>query len=106
NFHGPAVAILTHDLFSAQGEIGGKKGVEGWGWFSLARRWGGRSAPTSQYHDPHEAPRQHRVPQALPGLDLGARFAGVGRPPLSGLREGLGRADEVAFFAWGTAPLG
>src|SRR5262252_92939 len=90
NFHGPAAAILAYDLFRAQGEISGEEGFEGWGWFSLARLFGGRFGLTSQHHDPHEAPRQHRVPQTIPGLDLGARFAGVGRPPRHGLGEGLG----------------
>ena len=33
NFHGPAVAILAHDLFSAQRQIGGEKGFDGWGGF-------------------------------------------------------------------------
>src|SRR6185503_1212081 len=36
NFHGPAVAILAHDLFRAQGEIGGEEGFDGGGWFSVA----------------------------------------------------------------------
>ncbi len=30
-FHGPAGAILAHDVLRAQGEIGGEKGFEGWG---------------------------------------------------------------------------
>ena len=76
------------------------------GGFLCPGRLVGAFAITSQHHDPHEAPRQHRVPQAIPGLDLGARFAGVRRPPRGGLRQGLGRADQVAFFAWGTATLG
>src|SRR5262245_60212412 len=45
------------------------------------------------------------MPQAIPGLDLCARFAGVRRPPRGGLHESLGRANQVAFFAWGTATL-
>src|SRR5438093_4521760 len=90
NFHGPAVAIRTHDLFSAQGEIGGENGFDGWGWFSLARLFRGGCALPSQHDDPHEAPWPYGVPQAIPGLDLRARFAGVGRPPLGGLRQGLG----------------
>src|SRR5437870_4436013 len=78
NLHGPAVAILAHDLCRAQRQIGGEKGFDGWGWFSLAWPLGGGCAMPAQHHDPYEAPRQHRVPQSLPGLDLGARFAGVG----------------------------
>ena len=45
-------------------------------------------------------------PQAIPGLDLGARFAGAGCPSRGGLGQGLGRADQVAFFARGAASLG
>ena len=56
-------------------------------------------------HDPHEVPREHGRPQAIPGLDLCARFAGVRRPPRGGLHKSLGRANQVAFFAWGTATL-
>jgi len=56
-------------------------------------------ALTPYDHDPQESPRQHRVPQATPGLDLGARFARMRLPPLSGLRQGFGRANQVAFFA-------
>jgi hypothetical protein len=106
NFHSPAVAILTHDLVSAQRQIGGEKCCDGWGWLSLALLFGGGFALTSQHHDPHEATRQHRVPQATPGLDLGARFARVGPPSPRGLRQGFGRADQRAFFAGGTATLG
>src|SRR5215467_89437 len=62
NFHGPAVAILTHDLVRAQRQIGSEKGFDSWGWFSLALPWGGGFALPSQHHDPHEAPRQPRVP--------------------------------------------
>src|SRR5262249_6251088 len=39
--HGPAVAIRAHDLVSAQRQSGGEKGFDGWGWFSVALRWGG-----------------------------------------------------------------
>src|SRR5215468_11088719 len=45
------------------------------------------------------------MPQAIPGLDLCARFAGVRQPLRGGLHERLGRANQVAFFAWGTATL-
>jgi hypothetical protein len=106
HFHRPAVAILVQDIFSAQRQIGGEEGFENWGWFSLPRPFGRGCALTSQHHDPHEASRQHRVPQALPGLDLSARFAGVGRPLRGSLGEGLGRADQGAFFARGAATLG
>jgi hypothetical protein len=58
---------------------------------------------TTQHHDPHEAPREHGRPPAMPGLDLCARFAGVRRPPQGGLHERLGRANQGAFCAWGTA---
>jgi site-specific DNA recombinase len=104
--HGPAGAILAQDVLRAQGEIGGEKGFEGWGWFSLPMLFEGGFASTPQHHDPHEAPRQHRVPQTIPGLDCGARFAGVGHPPRGGLRQGCGRANQVAFFARGVTPLG
>jgi hypothetical protein len=72
----------------------------------VARLSGGGGALPSQHDDPHEAPRQYGVPQAIPGLELRARFARVGRPPRGGLRQGLGRADQIAFFAGGTATLG
>ena len=78
DFHGPAVAILVQDVVGTQGKIGGEQGFDGWGWFSLPRLFGGEFARTPQHDDPHEAPRQHRMPQAIPGLNLGARFAGVG----------------------------
>jgi len=45
------------------------------------------------------------VPQAIPGVSRGACFAGVGEPSRGGLREGLGRADQVAFVARGAATL-
>jgi hypothetical protein len=106
NFHDPAVAIRAYNLFRAQGEIGGEKGFDRWEGFALARLFGGRGLRTAQHDDPHEAPRQHSMPQAIPGLDRCACFAGVGHPPCGGLRQGLGRADQVAFFAWGTATLG
>jgi hypothetical protein len=35
------VAILVHDLFRAQGEIGGEEGFDGGGRFSVARLCGG-----------------------------------------------------------------
>jgi hypothetical protein len=105
NCHGPAVAILVDDVVGASRQSGGDKGFEGWERFSLPGPFGGVLALTSQPHDPHEAPRQHRGPQAIPGWALRARFAGVGRPTLGGLCEGLGRAAQVAFFARGAAPL-
>ena len=106
NFHGPAVVILAHDLSRAQGEIGGEKGFDSGGWFSVARLFRGGGARTSQHDDPHEASWQDGVPQAIPGLDLGARFAGMGRPPRGSLRQGRGCADQGAFFAGSTALLG
>jgi len=77
NFHGTAVAILVEDVVGASRQIGGEKGCDGWGWFPLPGLFGGGFAITPQHHDPHEAPRQHRVPQSLPGLYLGARWGGV-----------------------------
>ena len=103
--HRPAVAILVDDGGGTERQIGGEKGFEGWERLSLPKPCGGVFAFTSQHHDPHEAPRQHRVPQAIPGLALRARFAGVGRPPRGGLYKGLGRAEQVAFFARGAATL-
>src|SRR5215471_1031484 len=44
NFFDPAVAIRAHDLFRTQGEIGCKKRLDRWGWFSLARLFRGRGA--------------------------------------------------------------
>ena len=60
----------------------------------------------AQHDNPHEASRQHGVPQAIPGLHLSTRFAGVGCPSLGGLGQGLGRANQGTFFAWGAASLG
>ena len=36
NFHGPAVAILAHDLCRAQRQISSEKGFDGWERFSLS----------------------------------------------------------------------
>jgi len=105
-FHRPAVAILVDDVVGASRQSGGAKGCDGGERLSVPGPFGGVFALTSQPHDPPEAPRQHRRPQAIPGLALRARFAGVGRPPLGGLGEGRGRADQVAFCAWGAATLG
>ena len=77
--------------------------LDGWGWFSLPVLFEGGFVRMPQHHDPHEAPRPHHVPQAMPGLDLGAHFAGVGHPPCGGLRQGCGRANQVSFFARGAA---
>ena len=104
--HGPAGARRAHALVSAQRQSGGEKGCEGWGGCSLALLWGGGLALPSPPHDLHEAPRHHRVPQATPGLELGARFARVGSPPCRGLRPGGGRAEQRAFVAGDTATLG
>src|SRR5512134_799978 len=106
NFHRPAAPILREDVLWAQGEIGREKRLDRWGWFVVASPFGAVLVLTPYDHDPHEASRQHRVPQATPGLHLGARFARVRRPPLRGLRQGFGGANAVAFFAWGAAPLG
>ena len=45
------------------------------------------------------------MPQATPALELGARFAWVRCPAGLGLHQGLGRADQVAFFAGGAPAL-
>lgn len=78
NVHGPAVAIRVSDILGAYRQSGGEKGFDGWGWFAVPGLCGGGCARTPQPHDPHEAPRQPRVPQSIPGVDLGARCAGVG----------------------------
>jgi hypothetical protein len=77
HFHGPAAAILVDDVGGASRPLSGAKGFDGWGWFSLPGLFGGDFAITPQHHNPHEAPRQPRVPQAIPDLERGARFAGV-----------------------------
>ena len=97
--------LLAYDLCGASRQIGGEKGFAGGGRFSLAWPFAGHFALTTQHHDPHEVPREHGMPQAIPGLDRGARFAGVRRPPQGGLHERLGRANQVTFFAAGTATL-
>src|SRR5215467_283283 len=79
---------------------------------ALAPLFGAGLALTAQHHNPHEAPRQHRVPQPLPGLDLGTILTGVRSPTRGGLCEALGRADQVALFggghrgAWGAVGVG
>src|SRR5512145_902462 len=105
HFHGPTVAIFAHDLCRASRPLGGEQGCEGGRWLALSWSFGGRCALTSQHDDPHEASRQHRVPQPIPGVALRPRFAGVRRPSRGGLREGLGRAAQGALCARGAAPL-
>ena len=102
---GPALAILVHNVLEAHGESGGEKGLDRRRWFSLATLGGGAFGLASYDHAPPAAPGQHCVPQALPGLELGAVLTGVRRPTRGGVRQGLGRADQGAFFAWGTATL-
>jgi hypothetical protein len=102
----PAVAILREEVLRAQGEIGREKRLDRWGWFAMASPCGAALARPPYDPDPQESPRQHRVPQATPGLDLGARCARVRLPPLSGLRQGVGRANQVACFARGATTLG
>src|SRR5919198_4313595 len=104
--HRPAVAILREDVLRAQGEIGREKRLDRRRWFARSSPFGAVCALTPYDHDPQEPPRPHRVPQATPGLALGARFARVGLPPLRGLRQGCGRANQVAFFARGATTLG
>ena len=106
HFHCPAVAIRVDEVVGASRQSGGDKGVDGGERFALPGPVGGVFALTSQHHDPHEGPRPHRGPQAILGLDLRARFAGVGCPSLGGLGQGLWRADQVAFFARGATSLG
>src|SRR5215467_6336606 len=90
NFHRPAVAIRREYVLQAQGKIGREKRLDRWEWFAVASTFGAALALTPYDHNPQESPWQHRVPQATPGLDLGARFARVRIPPLSGLRQGFG----------------
>ena len=90
NLHCPAIAILCEDVLRAQGELGREKRLDRWGWFAVARTCGAALALTPYDHNLQEAPRQHRVPQAIPGLDLGTRFARVRLPALRGLRQGFG----------------
>jgi hypothetical protein len=106
HFYGPAVAVLAPDLCRAQRQIRGEKGFDGWGWVSWSWSFGSGCARPSQPHAPYEVPRQYRVPPAIPGLELGPRFAGMGCPSRGGLGQGLGRAEQVAFFAGGTTPRG
>jgi len=103
--HGPAVSVLGQDVLGAQRQIGGEKGFNGWERFSLPGPFGGALTLTSQHYDPYAAPRQHRMPQSIPGLYLGTDFTGVRHPTLGGLHESLGRANQGAFFARGTATL-
>ena len=53
-------AILAQDVLGAQRQIGGEKGFDGWGWFSLARLFGGGFAMHVA------APRPARGAQATP----------------------------------------
>ena len=88
--HRPAVAILREDVLRAQGESSRAKRLDRWGWFAVASAFGTALALPPYDHNPQESPRQHRVPPATPGLDLGARFARVRFPPRSGRRQGFG----------------
>ena len=105
NFHRPAVGVLVQDCFGAQGQIGREKRLDRRRWLALPRLVGAMGGIAPYDHDPDEPPRQHRVPQPTPRLDLGARFAWGRGPALGGLGQGLGRAEQVAFFAWGAATL-
>src|SRR5918996_1705188 len=105
DFHRPAVAILSHDVIDAQGQIGGEQGFEGRQWFSLPRLFRHAFAIPPEHHHTNQAPRQHRMPQPTPGLYLGTCFARVGHPSLGRLGQGFGRADHGAFFARGAPTL-
>ena len=95
-FHRPAVAILVDDVVGASRQSGGAKGCDGGERLSVPGPFGGVFALTSQPHDPPEAPRQHRRPQAIPGLDLRARFAGGGAHHLRVLNAPVPRQPHVS----------
>jgi hypothetical protein len=73
---------------------------------ALALRLGGGLARTSQPHDLHEAPGQHRVPQAIPGLDLGACVARVGPLPVVVCAKVLGEPISAPFLRGAPRRLG
>src|SRR5262245_1783185 len=106
NGHGPAGAIRPDASFRGQGEGSGATGVGSRRGFAVARRLGSGGPRTAQHHDPHEVPGPHRGPQAMPGLALGTRCAGVRHPPRGSLCQRRGRAKQGALFAWGTATPG
>ena len=62
HFHCPAGMIFGSDVLGAQGEIGGEKGCDDWGWGSGATPCGGACGLAPYAHDPQEPPRPHRVP--------------------------------------------
>jgi len=105
DFHRPALAVLVQDGLGAQGEIGREQGLDRREWLSVPSVCEAACGLTPHHHDPDEPPRPYRVPEPTPGLQLGALFAGVRRPARGGLRHGLGRADQVAFFARGATAL-
>lgn len=85
DFHGPAVTLLRAEGRHAQGE-GGSENRRDRRRLARAGRAdpGGHGAPAHDHAA--EAAWKPRLPQALPGLDGGPGFAGVGLPaaPLAG----------------------
>jgi hypothetical protein len=98
NFNSPTVAILSQEAWGAQRNLGAKKGLDRRGRFSLPRLFQTTCGITSHHDDPDQPARQHRMPQATPGVYLGPRFVKVRRPALGGLRQGCRRADQGTFL--------
>ena len=90
DFDGPAVTILPEDVFPAEGEICGEKGFD-WGTrLALARLLGAGGGWATDHDHTHQPPRQDRMPEADPGLDLclGFRWMRLPAPALAG--QGFG----------------
>jgi len=92
--HRPAVARRVDEVGGASRQRSGAQGCEGWERLSWPGPCGGMCARTSPPHAPHEAPRPPRRPQAIPGVALRARCAGVGRPPVAVWARGLGEPSR------------
>jgi hypothetical protein len=69
----------------------------------LPRLLGATGGMAPYDHDPEEPPRPHRVPPPTPRLALGARCVWVREPARGSVGQGLGGAEQGAFFAWSAA---
>jgi hypothetical protein len=93
DFNGPALPIVLEDILRAQREVGGEEGLDGRARLARAGRSGPRGRGAPDQHHADYAPGEHRVPQALPGLDQGPRFRGMGLPAVALAGQGFGRAE-------------
>src|SRR5712691_4684219 len=107
NCHGPAIVIrLQQDRGRARhlGAAKGFTGLETPKGLRAVGRFGALEVRSPDHHDPHGPSGEDAVPEPHPGWDKGPCFLWVRLPSGRGCREGLGRADPVAFFARCPAP--